>query len=307
MDVVQILIYACFMIFIATVATRVIRYKATPVHLRWELYPVPHEKGRAEHGGSIFEELDWWKKTRDTDLINELKEMFQEIVFLKGIYHHNRSLWVFSFPFHFGLYLAVFWIVLLVLMSILAPADLSNASGIFVALQYLAMATGYTGLGLTILGALGLLYRRFNDPNIRKYSVRVEYLNLIFILVFAGMALSVHLAADPSFSNLTRYLSGVISLNKPPSIALGIQVELVLAALLIAYIPMSRMGHFIAKYFLYHDVRWSDEANLPGSDIEKKVIKQLGGSVDWAGSHIQTGKTWIEVGTEMPGGEDKKR
>ncbi len=34
---------------------KALRFAAMPLHLRWELYPVAHEKGRASYGGSYIE------------------------------------------------------------------------------------------------------------------------------------------------------------------------------------------------------------------------------------------------------------
>ena len=51
MGAVQILIYFSALFFIVAVVVRALHYARTPVHLRWELYPVAHEKGRAHYGG----------------------------------------------------------------------------------------------------------------------------------------------------------------------------------------------------------------------------------------------------------------
>ena len=59
MPLLHILTYASLTVFIAALAARAIRLATTPAHLRWELYPVAHEKDRARYGGSYFEEVDW--------------------------------------------------------------------------------------------------------------------------------------------------------------------------------------------------------------------------------------------------------
>ena len=105
MQVVQIITYAAVVISVLAMLRKAWRYFTAPTHFRWELYPVPHEKGRSEYGGSYLEELDWWSKKRHSDKLNELKEMAMEVLLLKGVFHHNRKVWNFSFPFHFGLYL----------------------------------------------------------------------------------------------------------------------------------------------------------------------------------------------------------
>lgn len=294
---VQILTYACVVMCAGFVIARVVRYIRTPVHLRWELYPVAHEKGRAHYGGSIFEELDWWTRPRQVDRLNELKEMLAEILLLKGVYRHNRKLWWFSFPFHLGLYLIIAWLALALVAAIVHAAGVQEPLGW---LQTLVSVTGYAGCGLCALGAVGLMGRRLADPEIRRYSAPVEYLNLVFILATVGVALGFHLGSDPAFGRVTGYLAALVALRPAPPAPALFQAEVVLGSLLVAYMPLSRMGHFIAKYFLYHDVRWSDEPNPRGSRIEQQVQGVLGYRLGWRASHIQQGKSWAEVGSGAP-------
>src|SRR5574337_791431 len=94
--------------FVIGSVARAIRYARHPIHLRWELYPVPHEDPRrVMHGGSYFEEVDWWTKPRGFNLLGELRFMVPEMLFMKGLWEFNRALWIRSFPFHFGLYLLI--------------------------------------------------------------------------------------------------------------------------------------------------------------------------------------------------------
>ena len=44
---------------------------ASPLHVRWELYPVPHEGSKTVYGGSFMEEKDWWTQPlRAPDVIS---------------------------------------------------------------------------------------------------------------------------------------------------------------------------------------------------------------------------------------------
>ncbi len=297
MGAIQILTYLCTASFLVFLVARVVKYMKTPIHVRWELYPVAHEKGRAEYGGSYFEEFEWWKKPREIDFVNELKEMFLEIILLKGVYQHNRKLWVFSFPFHMGMYLIIAWLGWLTFSVIFALAGMSMVGGFGKFLQVGNAILGFGGLGLTAVGALGLLYRRISDDNVRRYSTPVEYLNLIFVLASVGTALAYHIGTDPWFGSVAAFMAALFSFSPAMPMSTLFQVEVVLGALLLAYMPLSRMGHFIAKYFLYHDVRWSDEPNMRGSKIEAQVMEAFGFHVNWSAPHIQSGKTWGEVGT----------
>ena len=100
---VYLITYAGIVIFCAAVLKRIISYINNPMHVRWELYPVPHEGGgKAEYGGSYLENTEWWKNPRETSKINELKVMAAEILGLKAVYEHNRPLWFVTYPFHIG-------------------------------------------------------------------------------------------------------------------------------------------------------------------------------------------------------------
>jgi nitrate reductase gamma subunit len=307
MLVVQILSYVCVALFLTMVVAKVVRYATTPIHLRWELYPVAHEKGRSEYGGSIFEELDWWTKPREVDRLNEYKEMFLEIVFLKGVFKHNPRLWVFSFPFHFGLYLIIAWLGLAFILSILFAAGVTFSAGFGKFVQVVVAVLGYSGLILTTLGALGLLYRRIANADIRRYSAPIEYINLGFILLVTGVALAVHLAIDPWLHGPIAYLASLVTFSKAGAFPAVMQVEFILGSLLLAYIPLTRMAHFIAKYFLYHDVRWSDDPNPRGGKIEGKLKQTFGYPMQWQAPHIQTGKSWAEVGTRFEELKEEKK
>ena len=58
--------------------------------------------------------------------------------------------------------------------------------------------------------------------------------------------------------------------------------------------PFTRMMHYVAKYFTYHKVRWDDEPNKPGSQLEKKLQSLLDQPVGWAAPHIEHGRSWVE-------------
>jgi len=58
-----LLIYACALVFLARCVARALSYARMRLHLRWELYPAPHEEPeRVPHGGSYFEEREWRDK-----------------------------------------------------------------------------------------------------------------------------------------------------------------------------------------------------------------------------------------------------
>jgi hypothetical protein len=62
------------------------------------------------------------------------------------------------------------------------------------------------------------------------------------------------------------------------------------------------MAHFIAKYFTYHSVRWSDKPNWKDSKLEAKMAECLTYRPTWSASHIAGDgtKTWVDIATSNP-------
>ncbi len=82
---------------------------------------------------------------------------------------------------------------------------------------------------------------------------------------------------DRHFANLRGFFQGLLTFDGSaiPQLSALQSLEIVLASLLVAYIPLTHMSHFFTKWFTYHDVRWSDEPNLEGSGFDEKIAKQL--------------------------------
>jgi len=302
MTIVQLVSYISFAVAVLAMIAKALRYIRAPEHFRWELYPVPHEKGRAGYGGSYLEELDWWSKPRENDMFREIKEMMQEIVLLKGVFHHNKKVWRSSFPFHFGLYLSIGWLLLLLLGSILNSVGIpvGPETAIFGRIvHYVTIPIGYAGLVLTGLGAFGLFIWRVSDKNQRPYNAPAEYFNLVFFDIVVVVALIAQLVSDPGFIIVRQYIGSLATFSVSPALNGWLVAEIILVSLIIMYVPLTRMSHFVAKYFLYHSVRWNDEANMRGSKIEKRIMELMNSRVGWSAPHIQTGEPWTRVVREM--------
>ncbi|MHC4696277.1 MAG: respiratory nitrate reductase subunit gamma [Planctomycetota bacterium] len=308
-SILLMLTYGSVAVFLAAIAHRALKLARLPLHVRWELYPVAHEKGRASYGGSYLEEPDWWTKPRQSSLIGELKVMIPEILLLAGVWEHNRKHWFRSFPFHFGLYLLAGLIVLLLAGGIasVTGTSVSAAGGpVGTTLYHLTYVVGYTGIAFGLIGSAALLGRRMFNPNYREYTKKGDYFNLVFFVVTLLVALLAHVGADPHFVGLRGYFAKLVTfggssvgeeaMGSMPSLT---AVEIVLVSLLIAYIPLTHMSHFFTKWFTYHHVRWSDEPNLRGGKIERQVNEALQYPVSWSAPHIRGDgkKTWADVAT----------
>jgi nitrate reductase gamma subunit len=298
-------------VFLLAAGLRVYRQLKLPLHLRWELYPVKHEAGKkADYGGSYMEELNWWEKEIKSSLYNELKFMIPEILFLRGVWKENRQVWKVSFPFHLGLYMLLATLVLLfvgAVAMIFGAKITAGGSTLSSLIYYLTILVGFIGLTLGTVGGTGLIYRRVSDPALKNYSSFVDYFNLAFLFLFFVSGLLTWLFHDHAFDGARAYIYSLLTFGGQPEgytasrSFLG-EGTIVLASLVMAYIPMTHMSHMFMKYFLYHFVRWEDKPNFKGSRIEAMILKNLGFKPTWAAGHIGADgeKTWVDIATSGP-------
>ena len=304
----HVITYAAIAIFLLVVAVRVVKMYKMPLHVRWELYPVAHEPGdKARYGGSRLEDVDWWKKPRETSTLNELKAMIPEMLFLVALFENNRKIWWWSFPFHFGLYILTATLGCVALGAVMELAglpvggDLNQVSALGYGVYYLTRITGLAGLALASVGSLGLLYHRLYDPDLKDYTSPAAIFNLVFFLAVFAVAWVNFLFIDASFALTRSYVQSLLTFNtSAPTGSFFLGLEVLLAVALIAYIPMTHMSHFFLKWFTWHKIRWDDEANTVGSAIEKKVIEQVQYPVTWAAPHVNADgkKNWVDIATE---------
>lgn len=296
----QILMYVAYAVFFIGTAYRAFRMARMPVHLRWDLYPIPHEKGKGHYGGSYFEEIDWWTKPAEVSLSSELKEMSREILFIQSMYHNNRPLWIFSFPFHFGLYLSIVFVLLVffggLLTALGVPVSAESTNVVGKVVHFVTMPFGIIGAVMGALGALGLFFSRMARTELRRTSAWMDYFNLILLFAVFASGLYVWGTEDITYAALGVFITDLISFNATVPVSTGFAVHMVLAAAFLIYLPFTHMTHFVGKYFTYHKVRWEDQPNLRGSDLEKRITEALGYRINWSAPHIK-GKTWAEAAT----------
>lgn len=310
MSVLHIISYLAILVFLVLSLKRIIRIATAPVHLRWELYPVPHEKGRAHYGGSRAEEVDWWEKPIEKDHLNEAFTMAQEIILLKAVWEHNRKLWYGSFPLHFALYVLIINMFLLIvagIMTVAGTAVNSDSTGFAGLLSTIIPILTVGGCVLGLIGAIIMMYLRIADTELAKYSTASHYFNIILLGVIYLTGFMWVLNDALFIENITKYYAGLISFSAFDGLELypGAYAHIGSVLFFLFYMPITHMTHFFMKYFTYHSVRWDDEPNLQGSNIEKRIAEQLNYPVSWSAPHIGADgkKTWVAIATEMP--EDK--
>ncbi|MBW1892518.1 MAG: nitrate reductase [Deltaproteobacteria bacterium] len=306
---IYLITYLSIIVFVSAVIKRIVHYITNPIHVRWELYPVPHEAGRASYGGSYLEDVDWWQKERKISRIGELKVMIPEMLFLKAVWENNRPLWYVTFPFHFGLYLTMGFIGLLIVGAGIelfgGIVGLGAGNLIFSAVGALTNFIGPAGFIMAIIGASGLIYKRITDPGLRNYATFEHFFNLCLFVAIFGVAILTWLFADPTFNMARTFVSNLVTFNFAAIASSLFLLQVLLIMVAIAYIPFTHMSHFFMKYFLYHDIRWGDEPNINTPETDAKIGVVLNYPVTWSASHIagRGKKTWAEVATFNPAAE----
>jgi len=273
-------------VFVLGCGWRALKYVRAPDHLRWDLYPVAHEPGR-DHGGSYFEEKEWWTKPRKTSLFGEVLVMAEEIVLLWGVWKNNRKVWWGSLPFHWGLYLMM-----------VTTAGLALAALGLRAEAWLTLLAWVGGLGgaLLAVGSLILLWLRAADPRLKPYTAPVDLMNLGLLVVLGVLSVAVAVGGMAPVAEAT----GRMLRFQPPAPSPLLAAQMAVAGLFLLYFPVTRMVHFFSKYFLYHEVRWDDRPRETGSAMDRRLAAALNYGVSWSAEHVRTGKTWAEVATTLP-------
>ena len=288
-----ILSYLAILVFATALIYRIAKYASMPVHLRWELYPVAHEKDR-HSGGSYLEDLDWWTKPRRRSLFGEIKFMASELFLFTLYYHLNRKYWYLVYPFHLGIFLLLAWLTLLLIgaITLIFGVEVSgvstNAWGNLI--YVLTVITGVAGFSIISLSCLGLLLKRSVEKTLKLYTTRVDYFNLAFIFLITLSGLIAWFSFDQGFATNREFTKSLLTLSPLSSINPLIYVHIILTCLFIIYMPFTGMMHFVAKYFTFHKVRWDDEPNLGGrySEKVKHLLKQ---PTTWSADHINPGNT----------------
>lgn len=302
---IQYLTFLAIIIFLIMVIRRIIRIQSAPIHFRWELYPVPHEKGKASYGGSRMEEPEWWTKRSEKSHFAEAFYMFKEIVFLKGVWENNRNLWLGSFFMHFALYMLIvnIFITLIAMVFQLAGSAVSQEStGITMILYYLIYWIALVSSVLGILGSIRLLFQRIVDQNLSLFSSPSHYFNLVFIGAIFLTEFFWIIGSENFVGQAVDSYTAIFTFSALPELPASAMATFTISLLFMIYLPFTHMTHFFTKYFTYHKIRWEDEPNLPGSKLQDKINSQLNQVVSWSAPHIGAdgSKTWLVIATTNP-------
>lgn len=310
MDIIlRLLTYAAGVVFVVAFAIKLLKYYTMPMHVRWELYPVPHE-GKP-YGGSFFEDVDHWTKTRHKDHGAQYAFMVPEILFIRALYEDNRSLWYWSFPFHMGLYLSIGGLVFLAIGAILSILGLPPSTSALASLvQALTQVLAVIGFIMGTVGALGLAGKRLTDKALADQSAPIDFLNVLWLAAIFVTGFLVWLR-DPGFNVSREFLASLLTFKPIPAGMTGLHViNLLLFLSFWAYFPFTHMSHMVSKYFMWDKVKWDDDPNVGDPGMDAKIKKYLAYPVTWSAPHVGAEggkKSWADVATFNPWAEEEKK
>jgi len=273
--------YGSILFFIIAAALRVRKCVNAPLHLHWELYK----------GSSVYELTEWWGKTHST-FGPKLWSMLLDILSLREFYHRNRKLWYPLYVFHLGLYLLILWHVWLFIRSVTVEIEGASVFG---------WAWGTFSTLLTFTGGIAILIMRIKDEELKVYYPPIHYVKWIFLLLtLVGGVIAVDIHFKSSMPTLLKYVREQVTFANfehklHPSF--GPALHIAFASVWLIYLPFSHVFQLFFRY--YHYLRWDDVPNVRGGVIENSVKKLLEQPVTWSAPHIQSGKRWREVASEL--------
>jgi nitrate reductase gamma subunit len=291
--------YFGYVFIIVMYSAKLVKYLNLPMHLRSEVYPViPGDPTPKER--SYYENLDWWTKPRRHHLLQRVWFLFSDYFLLREYFRRNKSYWLFLYPWHIGFILIITFHIFCffgALVSLLGIPVTYGSPSIFGNVIYgLIFATGVVSFISGLFGSIGILIKRLTDKDLRNYATPQNYFTYILLLaVFLSGLYSWYL--DPAFSAYTNFWKGLITF-KPIDVEPATASHILLFALLLIYLPFTRSLHYITRLFGFLFIRWDDEPNLRGSDLEKEVEEMVRLKVGWNGPHIKPDLTWKEIASE---------
>jgi nitrate reductase gamma subunit len=284
-------------VFIITMYTKkAVKYLGMPTHIRWDLYPVIHEENY-RYGGSYFEHLDWWTRVRSRAHVRGIFYLLKEYFTLGEYFKKNMGYWYFLYPWHIGFILIItfhilcFFGALLITFGITVSPASPDVSGII--FYYAIFLTGVISFITGAFGSVGVLVKRIVDKNLSLYASPLNYFTYLFTLAVFLSGLYAWYFVDPAFSEYRDFWKGLLTLNFI-TMEPGAVVHILLFNLFLVYLPFTRSMHYVTRFFAFFLIRWDDEPNVRGSELEKRLQKLIGQKLTWSAPHIKSGETWLD-------------
>lgn len=283
----------CFIIVAYTI--KIIKYLSLPVHLRWELYPVIHEEAY-HYGGSCFETVNWWERSVKKRPIKGFFNLLKGYFTLNDYFKRNFFYWSGLFTWHMGfIFIITFHILCFIGAFFMTQGvEVSFASSSFAgrSIFYLTLFIGLLSFILGTAGSIIVFINRLINKDLKMYATPTNYFMYIFtFLVFLTGLYSWYF--DPNFTEYREFWRGLIQFDFK-NVGQSTVIHVIIFNLFLIYLPFTRSLHYITRFFAFYLIRWDDEPNIRGGEIEKRIIAQLKSKVDWSAPHITRDKRWEE-------------
>lgn len=259
-----------------------------------------------------MEDRDWWSSPREgKSFLKEMKFMGEEVLFFKEYHRLNPSYWYYVFPFHIGVFTFMAFVAILIVgaLTLIGGIEISgiapSLSGRL--LYYITPVLGGIALVFGTLSSIALLIRRVFNVDLRPYTRRIEYFNLLLILALFLTGLISWVIYDHAFAVDRQYLVSLLTFSGISGISPLKTANILLVLITAAYMPFTNMMHFFAKWFTYHKIRWDDAPNLRGSNLESKLDPLHNLPLSWAASHVQELGRWSDIAKEKPAAAPEPR
>ena len=273
--------YGSILFFIIAAVLRVKRCVAAPLHLHWELYK----------RSSVYELTEWWRKTPNT-FGEKLCSMVLDVLFLREFYHRNRRFWYPLYAFHIGLYMLIFWHAWLFIHSVVGGIETVSIFG---------WVWGTFSTLLTFIGGLFIFIMRMTDEELKVHYPPIHYFKWIFLLltlVRGIYAVDVHFKSSmPALLKYVREQVTFANFEHKLHPALAPALHILFASVWLVYLPFGHVYQLFFRY--YHFLRWDDVSYIRGNEIERRMKEHLERPATWSAPHIQSGKRWREVASEL--------
>jgi nitrate reductase gamma subunit len=282
--------FSAIFIFLVVTVYRILAIARLPAHLRWELAPIPHEKGKG-YGGSYLEEHEWWRRSRRRSHTASIIYMLREIFLMRGIWKNNRSLWPFSLFLHAGIYLFIMALLLHIINAIFIVTNVTaSVLDVFQNIAAVLALAGYLAGGLA---AISLIMKRRLDGDYQPFTSTAMYFKLIFLGAVFISGIGAWFGTANFGAVMSNFMKNLFTLNSGITASVPLSIHTIISLVFIIYLPFTDMFHFIAKYFTYHAVRWNDEPSDEKMQVELRAL--IGQPTDWSAPHAGSGKSWAEM------------
>ncbi len=295
--ILTIFCWLALILFIGLSLWKAKQFASLPMHGRQDLYPIPLESSEKHaYGGSYMEDDRWFEKEHKHNNVAMVIDMLGEMLFIKKLFVNQNKFWWISYSLHLGIYAALAWTVLL-FVGAFAGMESTFGSIVYVLVTIAGVIAGV----LMTIGAVGLIVKRLTVLEFKNYTTPQELFNLFFLLAVAVTGLLTFILNDCNFTYgyaityaMTHFqdLGEVCRGSLYPVDNTGIlYLHIILLGLVMIYIPLCKMSHYVGKYFTFHNVIWDNRPNLPGSKVEATIIKESSiapaPGKNWAAPHYQ--------------------